>query len=288
MIEAPAVPGYCVDANCACHYHALKSEIDRRWTVSQGLPEWCCTRCGRRGPKPTTIVLPPALISFEDMEARVKATREQHDKTLQDFHKVWYESGHTWVWTSFLGVGMMKNPMDLWVYQELITKIRPKTILETGTFAGGSALWFAVLMDALDITDGRVITVDLDAHRRCQHDRIPFVAGDSTNPALAAALMAELEHPLLISLDADHSAAHVRKELELYAPAVQVGEYLVVEDTNISWDDEPGARGGLESYLRAHEGEFRQDVLCEHFLLTMHPGAWLQRIAPCEHQESSR
>ena len=285
---APAVPGYCVDATCVCHRGLEWSDgsntpvtgID--FTAS-GLPLGCCPRCGRRGPKPTTIVLPPTLISFEDMEARVKATREQHDRTLQDFHKVWYESGHTWVWTSFLGVGMMKNPMDLWVYQELMTKLRPKTIVETGTFAGGSALWFAVLMDALGIDDGRVITIDLDDHRKCQHDRITFVAGDSTSPALVAAVMAEVEHPLLISLDADHSAAHVRKELDLYAPHVQVGEYLVVEDTNISWDDEPGARGGLESYLLAHPGEFRQDMLCEHYLLSCHPGGWIQRIVECRH-----
>lgn len=276
---APAITGYCVDAKCECH-RAVWSSVDY---TDEGLPLGCCRRCGRRGPKPTTIVLPPTLTTFGEMEARVVRTREQHSQTLQAFHDVWYQCGHTWVSTNFLGVGMMKNPMDLWVYQELITRFRPKTILETGTFAGGSALWFAVLMDALGIDDGRVITIDLDDHRQCQHDRITFVAGDSTNPALVRAVMAEVEHPLLISLDADHSAEHVRKELELYAPAVQVGEFLVVEDTNISWDDERGARGGVEDYLTAHMGEFRQDIMAEKFLITMNPGGWLQRIAECVH-----
>ena len=279
-VIAPEIPGYCVDASCECHRTALGK---MRFGRFEGLPPDCCKKCGRRGPKPTTIVLPPSVISIPDMEKRVDNTRRDYDPQIQDFHKVWYQCGHTWVWTTFLGVGLMKNPMDLWIYQDLISRIRPKTILETGTFAGGSALWFSVLMDALGIEDGRVLTVDLDDHRQCQHDRITFVGGDSTNPDLARALLAEIEHPLLISLDADHSEAHVRKELDLYAPALLPWEYLVVEDTNISWDDERGARGGLESYLRAHPGEFRQDVLCEKYLLTMNPGGWIQRIAGCSH-----
>ena len=52
--------------------------------------------------------------------------------------------------THYLGIGLMKCPNDLWVYQDIITRLRPKTILEMGTFAGGSALWFAHLMDLLN------------------------------------------------------------------------------------------------------------------------------------------
>lgn len=278
---APAIPGYCVDAKCACH--TPTEHPYPHWWVPvpkdhPGLPPYCCKRCGRRGPKPATVVVAPTPITLPAMAARIRETQRVHDQVIQDFHRVWYECGHTWVWTNFLGVPLMKNPMDLWAYQELITTIRPKTILETGTFAGGSALWFAVLMDALGIDDGRILTVDLDDHRKCQHDRITFVAGDSTDPRMAEALLQEVEHPLLVSLDADHSRDHVWKELQLYAPAVQLGEYLIVEDTNISWHDERGARGGVEDYLTAHPGEFRQDVLCEKQLLTCHPGGWLQRV----------
>lgn len=245
--------------------------------------------------KPLTA-LSQGHITVDEMAQRVEATRAKHGQLLQKYHEVWYESGHTWVYTHFLGVGMMKSPNDLWAYHDIMVQRRPKTIIECGTYQGGSALWFAFLMDMLGI-DGKVLTIDIEDNRQCSHPRITFLAGDSTNAALAEAVIAEVEYPLLVVLDSDHSEAHVRKELDLYAPACKVGDWLVVEDTNIGWTDtkiqteagvesvggDRGARGGLEDYLRAHPGEFRQDVLSERWLLTMHPGGFLQRMAECSH-----
>jgi len=245
--------------------------------------------------KPMTVVSPIMQVTLDEMAGRVQKSRDKHGDLLQEYHKVWYESDHTWCYTFFLGIGLMKSPNDLWVYQQLITEFMPRTIIETGTYQGGSALWYAMIMQALGI-DGHVWTIDIEDHRKSErsrhlttHPMVTCLTGDSTDPLLVEALVPEIRYPLLISLDADHSAEHVRKELDLYAPLCRVGDWLVVEDTNISWGEpgEPhsdrGARGGLEDYLRAHEGEFRQDILCERYLLTMHPGGWLQRVAECTH-----
>lgn len=253
---------------------------------------------------PSTVISPLTEVSLEEMARRVERTRERHGPLLQEYHKVWYESDHTWVYNHFCGIGVMKSPNDLWMYQTLLNDWRPKTVIETGTYQGGSALWFAFCMEALGI-DGRVWTIDAEDHRKCNHPRITFLEADSTDPEMVEALKPEIEYPLLISLDSDHSAEHVRKEMELFAPLCRVDDWLIVEDTNISWGGQQvdvaegmpveeylrthpgtgdrGAAGGVEDYIMKHQGEFRQDVLCERYLLTMHPGGWLQRVAECPH-----
>ncbi len=238
------------------------------------------------GVKPLTVVEIGAT-SLEELEGKVRQTHKEHGELLNKYAEVWYNAPHTWHFTHFLGVGMMKSPNDLWAYQDLISQFRPKTIIETGTYTGGSALWFAFLMDALNIEGGHVWTIDFEDRRKVEHPRITFLGGDSTNPELAESIREHIQYPLLVSLDADHSEAHVRKELELFAPMCRVGDWLVVEDTNVSWSGEHadrGAQGGLSDYVDAHPGEWRQDLMCERWLLTMHPGGWLQRMKECEHE----
>lgn len=230
--------------------------------------------------------------SLEQVTESITNTMTQHAALLQRYHEVWYEAvTHTWGFTNFLGVGILKAPNDLWAYHDILLRVRPTTIIECGTFAGGSALWFAVLMDLLQIEGGRIFTVDItDEHlspfvkQICNQQagagaRIERIVGSSTDPAVAARLNAEAAGgPRLVVLDSDHSEAHVRAELELYAPVCRQGDRLVVEDTNVAWPHDRGARGAMESYLSEHPGEWRQDLVSERWLLTMHPGGWLERI----------
>lgn len=241
------------------------------------------------GIDPLTIVDCNKTVTFDELAKRIERTRQEHGAVLQQYHEVWYNAPHTWHYTHFLGVGLMKCPNDLWIYQALMHDYRPKTVIETGTYSGASALWFAFLMEMLQIDGGHVYTVDYADQRQCQHSRITFLGGNSVDPELVAGIEEQLpeEGVRLISLDSDHSARHVYDELCLYAPLCRVGDWLVVEDTNIAWSNnaegiggDRGAQGGLVDYLNEHPGEFRQDVLCERYLLTMNPGGWLQRIAP--------
>jgi cephalosporin hydroxylase len=281
---------------------------------------------------PLTVVDDETACPIEVLVERLQKSRREHGPLLQQYHDLWYESGHTWHYTHFLGVGMMKCPNDIWMYQDVLSKLRPTVVVETGTYQGGSALWFAFLMDMLRIKDGRVWTVDIKDYRKTWfvgHPRIAYLQGNSADPELAAAIREQIDRvpgPRLFVLDSDHSAEHVFNELSLYAPMARVGDWIVVEDTNISWTssghkmyvgqlrtawtrgawhctcgtrgtgDAParcpkdggdrGARGGLQDYADAHPGELVTDLLSERYLLTMNPGGWLFRARGCEHAAS--
>lgn len=222
--------------------------------------------------------------SMADAHREAYATLEAQAPLIHAFNDAWYRADHTWSSTNVCGVPTMKAPTDLWMYHELMWRHRPRTVLETGTACGGSALWFALLMDMLGI-DGQVITVDIapDLHDVAKHPRVVSVTGDSSNPVVARAVLDRVTHPLLVSLDAEHSEEHVAAELALYAPEVRVGEYLVVEDTNISWPEDAGAFGAVQAYLQAHPTEWYRNIWCERYWLTMHPHGWLQRVQECAH-----
>ena len=89
--------------------------------------------------------------------------------------------------------------------------------------------------------------------------------------------------PVMVILDSDHQAAHVLNELNLYAPLVTVGSYLIVEDTHITHEwDVPGIERGpaeaLAEWLPLHP-EFEVDLTRERFGLTVCSGGFLKRVA---------
>ena len=76
------------------------------------------------------------------------------------FHRLFYHSFQKRLEaTTWMGVALNKCPTDLWIYQELLHRVRPAVVVETGTAWGGSALYFAGLCELLD--HGRIVTIDI-------------------------------------------------------------------------------------------------------------------------------
>jgi cephalosporin hydroxylase len=155
----------------------------------------------------------------------------QPDEIRDEFHRLYYRAPRTWRDTYWLGVPVLKSPLDLWIYQELLYELAPDVIVETGTRHGGSAFFFASVCDLLG--RGRVVTIDVEELQgRPAHPRLVYLAGSSADPAVAAQV--EEAGTVRVILDSDHSREHVLAELELWAPRVTLGSYLVVEDTNVN------------------------------------------------------
>jgi cephalosporin hydroxylase len=196
-------------------------------------------------------------------------------------HDVFYVSD-AWTKARWLGTQALKNPLDLWVYQEIIVETRPQLIVETGTWRGGSALYMASVCDLLG--EGEIVSIDVEPARDDypQHPRITYLAGrSSTDPDVVEEVRRRTGgRPLLVILDSDHSQAHVEAELTAYAPLVPVGCYVIVEDSNIGRirpDLMPGPLQAVETFL-ATTDEFEIDREREKFLITFNPSGYLKRV----------
>jgi cephalosporin hydroxylase len=185
--------------------------------------------------------------------------------------------------TTWLGAPIWQNVLDLWTIQETIAEIKPALLIETGTNRGGSALFYANLMDLLGV--GRVMTIDVERLHRLQHPRIDFLRGSSADPAIVERVRAAVEAvdgPVMVILDADHSRAHVEQELELYAPFVTPGSVLLSQDGVIDQlmmfaDSRPGPLAANREFLSRHP-EFEHDTERNgRFIVTHHPCGWLRR-----------
>jgi cephalosporin hydroxylase len=202
-------------------------------------------------------------------------------ETVADkFHGAYYRS-NVWQDTNWMGVPIFKAPSDMVAYAEIIHETKPDLIIETGTCYGGSALFFANMMDI--VGRGKVITIDIHQHeQRPKHPRITYAQGSSSDPDAVAWLTVEADgRRTMVVLDSDHRKRHVLAELEAYAPLVSQGHYLVVEDTNVNghpvdWKQGPGPMEALEEWLPDHP-EFKRDARPERFMLTFNPSGWLCR-----------
>jgi cephalosporin hydroxylase len=222
--------------------------------------------------------------------------------TVVDEFAQLYVDSNVWGKTLWLGTPAYKCPLDLWIYQEILYRSRPDVIIETGTAAGGSALFLASICDL--IGNGRVITIDIRGEEevrkhlgpikvRClpDHPRITYVRGSSVDPELVARVRGELsaEDRAMLILDSDHSKEHVLAELRAYAPAVSEDCYIIVEDT-IGDGVAPGFGGpgaAVEEFL-SENPSFVVDKSCEKFLMTFNPDGYLRRLSDRRDEGESR
>jgi cephalosporin hydroxylase len=155
--------------------------------------------------------------------------------------KAWLRCGwdNKYVYSfSWLGRPIIQLPEDLLRIQEVIYRIKPDVLIETGIAHGGSLVFYASLFKAMG--KGRVIGVDIDirAHNRQAieshelFDHLTLIEGSSIAPDIIAQVHAQVQphETVMVVLDACHHKDHVLAELEAYAPLVSQGAYIVATD----------------------------------------------------------
>jgi cephalosporin hydroxylase len=204
---------------------------------------------------------------------------------------------------SWLGRPIIQYPQDMVAMQELIWRVQPDLIIETGIAHGGSLIFSAAMLELNAACggnpDGRVIGIDVDirAHNRTAIEahplfrRITMIQGSSTAPEVVGKVqeIARSYRTVLVCLDSNHTHAHVLAELEAYAPLCSVGSYCVVFDTIVEdmpkeysgdrpWSPGDSPKSAAREYLRSHP-EFEVDRrLDNQLLVSVTPGGYLKRI----------
>ncbi len=207
-------------------------------------------------------------------------------------HRVMYEP--TW-----LGRPIIQFPTDIVAIQELLWKVQPDVVIETGVAHGGSLMLSAMLLELLG--RGKVIGIDIEIrpHNRAAIEahplkrRIELIEGSSIAPETFSAVrrLAGDARAVLVIFDSNHTYDHVLQELELYAPLVTAGSYLVAHDGAQAWvTDIPSSKsawkdGGpldaIHEFLVSHK-EFRIDPFYTRFGITSSPDGYLRRLTEAE------
>lgn len=213
---------------------------------------------------------------------------------------------------SALGRPIIQYPQDMVAMQELIWKVRPDLIIETGIAHGGSLILSASMLAMLDMCDAiesgekldprvssrKVIGIDIDirAHNCAAIEahpmasRIQMIQGSSIAPEIVAQVHAAASayKRVLVCLDSNHTHTHVLAELEAYAPLTSVGSYCVVFDTVIEdmpkemsferpWGPGDNPKTAVWEYLKIHP-EFEIDKsIQDKLLITVAPDGYLKR-----------
>jgi cephalosporin hydroxylase len=169
----------------------------------------------------------------------------------------------------YRGLPMYKNPFDLALYPLLLERLQPRTLIEIGSGAGASAMWFAdqAVRAGFELD---VVSVDLSPPEGVHHPAVTYLPGDATD--LSAVLGdCDCARPLLVVEDASHQAPVTAAVLRYFDRRLRAGEYIVIEDGILTAMRVPDLYAGgplraIEEFLRDAGDRYEVDrSLCDFF-----------------------
>ncbi len=204
---------------------------------------------------------------------------------------------------SWLGRPIIQYPQDIVAMQELIWRVQPDLIIETGIAHGGSLIFSASMLELNAAcggpTNAVVVGVDIDIrpHNRAAIEahpmfrRISMIQGSSVAPDIVARVHAQAagKQRVMVCLDSNHTHDHALAELQAYASLTSVGSYCVVFDTVVEdlpaqssgerpWGPGNNPKTAVWAYLKDNP-QFEIDHAMDHkLLISVAPQGYLMRM----------
>jgi len=206
-----------------------------------------------------------------------------------------YRYSYNFTWH---GRPIIQLPDDVLAIQEILFRVKPQLVVETGIAHGGSVALSASILELIGGT-GSVVAVDIDIrqHNREAMEKHPLkhrfqlIQGSSIDEKIAAQVvaLAKGKSPVLVILDSNHTHDHVLEELQLYSGLVTKGSYLIVLDTIIedmdegSFPDRPWGRGNnpktaVHAFLAKNKRFVIDKEVEDRLLFTVAPDGFLKCV----------
>ena len=204
---------------------------------------------------------------------------------------------------SWMGRPIIQYPQDLVAVQEIIWEVKPDLIIETGVAHGGSAVFFASLLEVNAHCGGPkdaevwCVEIDLRTHNRealvmhAMYPRLKIFDGSSVDNKIASSVAEKAAkcNRVMVILDSNHTHDHVLGELNLYASLVSIGSYCVVFDTviedldGVEFVDRPWGKGNnpktaVAEFLKTNSNFVVDYSIDEKLLISAAPGGYLRRV----------
>lgn len=224
-------------------------------------------------------------------------------KYLQRLSREWftesskYEYSYHFLW---LGRPIIQFPQDIMAMQEIIWRVKPDLIVETGVAHGGSLLFYASMLELIG-GNRHVLGIDIDIreHNRVEIEkhsmskRITLIQGSSTDEEVVQQVRNFAEGKrrkrVFVVLDSNHTHDHVLRELELYSSLVTKGSYLVVFDTIIEdmpedfFPDRPWGKGNnpktaVWKFMKTNDRFIIDKEIEDKLLITVAPDGYLKCV----------
>lgn len=239
----------------------------------------------------------PSYVLNDEREIKVNGKQLTADDILFGYDKLFEQD--LYLRTRWLGTLSSQDPMDAWMIQEMLWDLRPDLVIETGTFNGGGAVFYASIMRYYN-PGARVITIDPRSFRAPEAgytgnydtvpaDCLPFARGMVTflqgypdheeTKAEVRRLMAQwnVTRVMLIE-DSHHKYRMVLNNVNAYKDLVPKGGYILVQDTKLDrFNKKRGPRMAVHNWLRENP-DFRMDRAYERiFYYSQHVQGILKR-----------
>jgi len=193
----------------------------------------------------TKIIKDPIAKFFEERKSDIDRMGKDKDFQKKSLEWILHANQYKYVYNfKWMGQPIIKFPADIIVQQEIMWKLKPDLIIETGIAHGGSILFSASMIEMMGVK-GEVVAVDIDIREHNKklikehpmYKNITMYEGSSIDPKIFEKVKNHTKNKkcIMVILDSSHTHEHVLEELKLYAPLVSLNSYCIVLDTFIEY-----------------------------------------------------